>query len=587
MFNAPFVLLDDARGAGDGSPAPGRLYRNPIRIVTAHAPQQVRPALAALRAAQQAGLHAAGYLAYEAGSALMPRAIDTAASSEPLLWFGLFDDYQLLDAATLTALLPDPAGARALPPRGIADREAYDRAFAQVIELIRAGDIYQANLTMRTEVAFLGDPLALYARLRREAAAGYGAVVATGETTLLSLSPELFFALDGDQLTCRPMKGTATRGDTPDADAVKAAALRDDAKQQAENLMIVDLMRNDLARIAVPGSVAVPALFTVETYPTVHQLTSTVTATLSPGRDAVDALEALFPCGSITGAPKQRAAEVIAAVETSARDAYTGAIGRISPGGAVFNVAIRTLAIRGDDQHATLGLGSGVVADSRVDDEWHECVAKGAFVTAGQRRLDLIETMAFDPVEGLPLLERHLARMKASAAALGFAFDRHAARNDLQAATFRLRRPCRLRLLLAASGAVAIEVAPAPPAPVAPFAVAVVPLPVAPRDFRLAHKTSDRGFYDAARRAAGTDEVVFEHDGRLTEGSFTSLFVERDGVLVTPPLRHGLLPGVLRAELLATGRAREGELSRADLAGSFFVGNALRGLIPARLAVAE
>jgi para-aminobenzoate synthetase/4-amino-4-deoxychorismate lyase len=257
MFNAPFVLLDDARGAGDGSPAPGRLYRNPIRIVTAHAPQQVRPALAALRAAQQAGLHAAGYLAYEAGLALMPRAVETAASTVPLLWFGLFDDYQLLDAAALTALLPDPAGARALPPRGIADREAYDRAFAQVIELIRAGDIYQANLTMRTEVAFLGDPLALYARLRREAAAGYGAVVATGETTLLSLSPELFFALDGDQLTCRPMKGTATRGDTPDADAVKAAALRDDAKQQAENLMIVDLMRNDLARIAVPGSVAV------------------------------------------------------------------------------------------------------------------------------------------------------------------------------------------------------------------------------------------------------------------------------------------------------------------------------------------
>jgi len=401
---------------------------------------------------------------------------------------------------------------------------------------------------------------------------------------LLSLSPELFFALDGDRLTCRPMKGTAPRGATPEEDRALAEKLAGDAKQRAENLMIVDLMRNDLSRVAVAGSVAVPALFAVETYPTVLQMTSTVTATLAPERDAVDVIEALFPCGSITGAPKSRAMAVIAEVEGTPRGLYTGSIGRIDANGdAMFNVAIRTLAI--EEGAATLGLGSGIVADSRAPEEWAECAAKGLFVTAGQRRFDLIETMAFDPEAGMPRLERHLARMKASADLFGFSFDRHGARNELQAATFRLRTARRIRLVLAASGALAIEVAPLPEARADPIAVRIVPRPVGPRDFRLRHKTSDRAFYDAARQRVGADEVIFEDDqGYLTEGSFSSLFVERDGALVTPPLSRGLLPGVLRAELIETGLAVEGELTAADLAGGFLIGNALRGLMPAIVA---
>ena len=206
-------------------------------------------------------------------------------------------------------------------------------ALARVLELIVAGDIYQANLTFPSTVAMLGDPAALYARLRTSAAAGYGALIDTGERQLLSLSPELFFALEGGQLTCRPMKGTARRGTDPAEDHALAADLQADAKQRAENLMIVDLMRNDLSRVAAAGSVQTPALFALETYPTIHQLTSTVTATLDDGRDAVDVLAALFPCGSITGAPKRRAMEVIAAVEGLPRGAYTGAIGRIGPSG--------------------------------------------------------------------------------------------------------------------------------------------------------------------------------------------------------------------------------------------------------------
>ncbi|WP_375287354.1 aminotransferase class IV, partial [Sphingomonas sp.] len=232
-------------------------------------------------------------------------------------------------------------------------------------------------------------------------------------------------------------------------------------------------------------------------------------------------------------------------------------------------------------------IGGGIVADSRAEDEWAEALAKGAFVTHGQRAFDLIETMAFDPDEGMPLLERHLARLKASAEAFGFPFDRHNARNELQAATFRLRAKSKVRLLLAGSGAIAIEVAPAPVPGPAPMRVAVVPLPVASADFRLRYKTSDRRFYDRAREASGADEVVFvDADGFLTEGSFTNAFVERGGVLLTPPLARGLLPGVLRAELLDSGRAREAELTPADLAGGFLLGNALRGLVTA-VTVAE
>lgn len=578
----PFLLLDDARPGG----AAARLYRAPLRVVSASTPDDVPAALAALRAARSEGLHAAGYLTYEAGAALQPRA-PRLAGDGPLLWFGLFDRFDEIPSEDVPALLPDPAGAWAGTPCPAIDRDTYDARLARVQALIAAGDIYQANLTWQATVPVLGDPLALYARMRAASLAGYGAIVATGTRTFLSLSPELFFALEGDRVTCRPMKGTAARGDTPGQDRDNVARLAGDEKQRAENLMIVDLMRNDLSRVALPGSVAVPALFAVETFPTVLQMTSTVTATLTPGRDAVDVIAALFPCGSITGAPKSRAMEVIAEVEQAPRGIYTGAIGRIDANGdAAFSVAIRTLSI--DDGGARLGLGSGIVADSQAPEEWAECIAKGAFVTAGQRRFDLIETMAFDPELGMPRLERHLARMKASAECLGFSFDRHDARNELQAATFRLRTPRRVRLVLAPSGAVSIEVAPPPPAPDRPLAVRVVPLPVASTDFRLRHKTSDRAFYDDARRAAGSDEVIFlDERGHLTEGSFTSLFVERDGMLVTPPLACGLLPGVLRAELIDTGRAVEGELVPADLEGGFFVGNALRGLMPAIVAVAK
>ena len=580
-LSSPFVLLDDA---SDGGTA--RLYQSPLRVIEAHAASEVRPALAAVRQGCGEGLHAAGFLSYEAGAAIEPRLAAREGGTTPLVWFALFDRFETIAGDQIAALLPDPRGAWAAAPEPTIDRDTYESRLADVLELIAAGDIYQANLTFRASVRFDGDPLALYARLRAQARASYGAVIHTGRELMLSLSPELFFRLDEGRLVAKPMKGTAARGATLDEDRSAIARLAGDAKQRAENLMIVDLVRNDLSRVARAGSVAAPALFTVETYPTIHQMVSEVTGELAPGRDAIDVIEALFPCGSITGAPKIRASEVIAQVEAAPRGIYTGAIGRIDPGGdAIFNVAIRTLAID-EGSHASLGLGSGIVADSRAPEEWAECLAKGGFVTAGQRPFDLIETMAFDPEEGIALLDRHLARMKASALAFGYPFDRHATRNELQAATFRLRDRRRIRLLLAPSGAIAIHVSPLPAAP-AEATVAIAAHQVAPRDFRLRHKTSDRAFYDDPRRAAGTFEVAFvDRDGFLTEGSFTTLFVERGGTLITPPLARGLLPGVLRAELIDSGRAIEGELTPDDLAGGFFIGNALRGLIPA-VAVAK
>ncbi|MDB5689066.1 MAG: para-aminobenzoate synthase, component [Sphingomonas bacterium] len=582
--SAPFVLLDDARGGA----ATARLFVRPRRIAVARTAGEVRALARFVADARAERLPVAGFLAYEAGYAFEPKlarlARDVPADAAPLAWFAAFEEVRTIPAADVAALLPDPAGAWAGAPEPLITRAAYDRAIDEVKAYIAAGDIYQANLTFRAHVPVCGDPLAFYARLRGSAA-GWGGVVFTGEHWLLSASPELFYTREGDRLTARPMKGTAARQADPADDAAAARRLTEDAKERAENLMIVDLLRNDFSRISAAGSVAVPRLFDVETYPTVHQMTSTVTARVAdPGLPPFGVVEALFPCGSVTGAPKIRAMEVIAKVEADARGPYTGSIGGWTDAGESFNVAIRTLVMRIGEEHAQLGLGSGVVADSTADAEWRECLAKGAFVTSKAARFDLLTTMRFDPADGIADLERHLARLKHSAETLGFAFDRHGVRNELQAATFRLRVARRIRLRLSRTGAVATEVRPLPPQVAGPVEVSIAPLPAAPADFRLRHKTSDRGFYDAARNAAGGFEVVFvDPAGFVTEGSFTNVFVDRGGLLVTPPLARGLLPGVLRARLIEEERAVEGDLRPVDLAGGFLIGNALRGLIPARL----
>ncbi|HEY0013653.1 MAG TPA: aminodeoxychorismate synthase component I [Allosphingosinicella sp.] len=570
LSDGPFVLLDGGGGSGRSL-----LFSGAREIVETRDPAEVRASIRRLE-----GRHAAGFISYEAGHALEPKLAPLCAApvadAPPLLWFGLFDEPREVDPAEL---LPDAAGAWAAPARPLIGRAGYFNAVQRILGHIEAGDIYQANLTFPAEVRFAGHPLALYAAIRARAGAAHGAIVFTGAHWILSFSPELFFEMKDGRILARPMKGTAPRSADPET-------LRADPKQRAENLMIVDLLRNDLSRVSRPGTVDVPSLFAVETYPTLHQMTSTVTAELADGVSPADVLETIFPCGSITGAPKIRAMEIIEDIETAPRGVYTGSIGRVAPGReAEFNVAIRTLTVAAGASAARMGLGSGIVADSRAGEEWRECLAKGAFVHDPDRSFDLIETMRFDPRDGMPDLERHLARLKRSADALGFAFDRHDARNELQAATFRLPEVSRVRLMLSPTGAVAIEIRPLPPHPAEPVDVALAVRAVDADDFRLVHKTSDRAFYDAVRRAAGTFDVLFEDEaGFLTEGSFTHVFVERAGRLLTPPLSRRLLPGVLRERLIDEGAAVEADLVAADLAPGFLIGNAARGLIRAKLA---
>jgi para-aminobenzoate synthetase/4-amino-4-deoxychorismate lyase len=592
----PFVLLDDARtqGASDA-----QLFENPREVFVARRPEDVLPALEAADAARQrTGGTLAGYLAYEAGLALEPKlaplAAERSGASGPLVWFGLFDAATVIPAAAMPHWLAERAGsglASIGPLEPQISTGGYLEAFATLKEAIRAGDIYQANLTLPLAGPARGDPVAIYAAIRPDASAGYGGLIFDGSDWLLSFSPELFFSLKGREAKCKPMKGTRPRGRGEDEDRALAEELAQSAKDKAENLMIVDLLRNDLSRVAEPGSVRVEAPYAVETYPTLHTMTTTVRARLQEGRGAVDMLRALFPCGSITGTPKIRAMELIQQVERDARGPYCGAIGRIDGSGdAAFNVAIRTIRLspgENERHQAVLGVGGAIVADSEGMAEWRECLVKGGFARGAAGGFDLIETMRFDPDAGVPRLELHLARIKASAAELGFAFDRHETRNRIQALCFELEGPTKLRLLLARSGAIALESAPLPPPLDGVAECIALPLPVDPGDWRLRHKTTDRGFYAdalALAQARGAREAIFVRpDGRVTEGSYTNVFVERDGFLLTPPAALGLLPGILRGELLAEGRAREAELTLADLANGFFIGNALRGLIAARL----
>ncbi|GMN03460.1 aminodeoxychorismate synthase component I [Erythrobacter sp. MTPC3] len=597
---APFVLLDDARSE---NAADALLYENPSEIFTAVRPDQVEDTLARASKAQGEGRGTlAGYIAYEAGLSLEPKlagaATGRSGDAGPLVWLGLFGEPQRIPAADVPAWLAGQSDGTASvgPMEPQLSPGGYDAAFAAMREAIHAGDIYQANLTYPLAGSYRGDPIALYASLRPSAQAGYGGILFDGSHWLLSFSPELFVSLDGDRAKAKPMKGTRPRGADAAEDAQLAEELASSVKDRAENLMIVDLMRNDLSRVAVPGSVRVDAPFAVESYPTVHQMVSSVRAQLAPEYGAMDMVRALFPCGSITGAPKIRAMELIGEHERDSRGPYCGAIGRIDANGdAAFNVAIRTLRltpIENGQGTAVLGVGSAIVADSDPMAERRECEVKAGFIrrsspdhTAPQ--FDLIETMEFNPEIGIALLELHLARMKKSAQALGFEFDRHAARNQIQALCFELEQPAKLRMLVSRKGATALETGPMPAALPDPAPVIALPNPLDPSDWRLAHKTSDRGFYedalDAAHGAGAVEAILVRGDGLVTEGCYTNIFVERDGMLLTPPAALGLLPGVLREFLIEKKSAREANLTLDDLSHGFLLGNAVRGLFKGTL----
>ncbi len=585
-----FVLLDDSRPAALAGPS--WLFTQPIAVETA-ADGDVRAALARLRDGVLAGGWAAGYLSYEAGLAFEPKLSPRRRTDDALMWFGLFAERRAVDAAQLWSTpQPTPAlpGTVDIAPCNwdIAHHEA---AVRDILGYIAAGDIYQANLTFQSAIHSALSAVALYKMVRAAQQVAHGALMHDGAGQwILSFSPELFFSLSHGKITARPMKGTSRRAPLLAPDTELANALKSDPKNRAENLMIVDLLRNDLAKVCVPGSIKVPDLFTVETLPTVHAMTSTITGTVQPGLHPVDLLAALFPCGSITGAPKIRAMEIIDACEVNRRGVYCGSIGAFSADAASFNVAIRTLSQAAPGQAFTLGLGSGVVADSDPAAEWRECLLKAAFLTQPVPPFDLFETLRWCPDGGLADFEAHVARLMDSARYWQFACNQALIEQEASAFTRCLTQLSRVRLMLSPAGKTAWQAQPLRQNTPEPLPILIAPQPMRSDDVFLFHKTTHRAFYDDVRHAlnatTGCAECLFVNErGELTEGSYTTLFVRIDGVLRTPELACGFLPGILRQKMIASGAAREDVLTPADLAAAeaIFIGNSVRGMMQARL----
>jgi len=533
---------------------------------------------------------------YGLGACFEP-AISCNTNERKTLRAWIFGHAQTLGAAAASSFLADQLAAIPEHARiaGVAemrvalDAEGYTRKVEQIRAWITAGECYQVNLTFPIDFRQFGHPLALFARLRQRQPVRYGAFIAAPDQTLLSFSPELFFERKGARVLTRPMKGTAPRGITLEDDEVKRVALLVSEKERAENIMIVDLLRNDLGRLALPGKVRVDALCVAEAYPTLWQMVSTISADL-PGVCLYDLFRALFPCGSITGAPKIAAMQKIAQLEDSPRGPYTGALGWVAPGGDCrFNVAIRTLEVSPDGQ-ARLGVGSGIVIDADPAREYAECLLKARFLTGFDPGFELIETMRLD--EGLyGLLGYHLERLETSAQALGFTCNLDAISDALaRHAALHAYGIHRVRLTLAHDGRWQItSVIMADETLCLRYAL-IADERLDAGDYLLGHKTTARSRYDRglgvlSDRPQIFDTIFLNTRGEVCEGARSSVFVERDGLLLTPPLACGLLPGVMRRHLLESGRAVERVLHQEDLLGgaTVYLANALRGLIPVKV----
>lgn len=562
-------------------------FTRPRRVLVARAPAQALALLDVVEGAARDGLWAAGFVSYEAAPAFDAALVTRPAEDDfPAGWFALYDAPERIE--TIDEAMASDAPAFDGTPTLSAG--AYRERLERVKELIAAGDTYQVNFTYRLRADFPADPFAFFARLARAQRAPYAGYVDTGDWTVCSASPELFFALDGDRIETRPMKGTAARGMTLEDDRDQARRLRESEKERAENVMIVDMARNDLGRVAASGSVRVDRLFDIEKYPTVWQMVSTVSATTGAG--LADLFRALFPAASVTGAPKARTMEIIADLESAPRRLYTGALGFHAPGRrAQFNVAIRTLLIDNRTRRAEYGVGGGIVWDSEVDREARECGAKALVLRRAAPQFRLLETLRWTPVEGYYLLDRHLRRIADSAEYFDYPCDPEVLRDALDALAARLsREPRKVRLLLAEDGAVATEDHPLPANPDAPPLPPLLPLarePVDPADPFLYHKTTHRAPYDAALegRPGFTDALLHNPAGEVTESTIANVAVEIDGMLYTPPVRCGLLGGTLRAELLAQGRLRERPISVEEALRSprVLLMNAVRGLYVVRI----
>jgi para-aminobenzoate synthetase / 4-amino-4-deoxychorismate lyase len=567
----------------------------PVGVIEARRPSEVAGAIDAAGSGAARGLWAAGFVAYEAAPGLDPelsvrvRAPDDPFAELPLAWFALFERKE--DLPPLEPARLDPSGSAGSPWRPSVDRATYDAAVERIRELIAAGHTYQVNHTIRLRAMIQGDERGFYRDLCLAQRGGYAAFLDLGRYRVLSASPELFFRIDGERITTRPMKGTAPRGRWLAEDEEIAARLVASSKDRAENAMIVDLLRNDLGRICRTGSVEVERMLEAERFETVWQLTSAIEGDLRPEVTLLDTFRALFPSGSVTGAPKIRTTRIIADLEDSARGPYCGAIGYLAPAGsgeprASFNVAIRTVVLDAQTRTAEYGVGGGITHDSSASGEYEEIVAKARVLTDVRPAFELFESLAHVPAEGFRHLDEHLERLAGSAGYFGFRFEPEAAAAALKRAVAEVTGPSVVRLTLARDGGLSTDVRDLPPADDA-VRVALDDEPVDPSDVWLFHKTTRRAPYERRReRRPDVDDVLLVNDrGEVTESTIANLAVRVDGVWVTPPVDAGLLPGTYRNVLLGEGRMTERPVTVDELrdAGELALVSSVRGWRPAAL----
>jgi para-aminobenzoate synthetase/4-amino-4-deoxychorismate lyase len=596
-----FALLDDC-DADTGAPR-SRLYSGHADTLRCASAEAFPLLLEQMQQALRAGRYAVALFAYELGVA--QHRIAPHAAMQPFAQILLFDRCDHLTSQQVAAWLDAHADSA---PAGVANVQAdtdaagFHAALARIQDYIAAGDTYQVNYTYRLRFDAYGSPVALYRRLRARQPVPYGALIGLPDgAAVLSLSPELFVRHDDGVLTVRPMKGTAAASGDPQQDALTAHALASDPKNRAENLMIVDLLRNDLGRVAETGSVTVDQLFDVRRYSSVLQMTSTVHARLRDEVSLASLFDALYPCGSITGAPKHRTMQIIRELETAPRGIYTGAIGWFDPpiasdkkiGNFCLSVPIRTLQLQppvNRIRRGEMGVGAGIVHDSVVEAECEECRLKARFLTGMPAEFELFETMQATRERGCRYLDRHLRRLRGSADYFGFPFDEQAIRSRIDAACADLPddNAHRLRLALRSDGTIAIQSALLIALSI-PVKVQLAAHATDAGDLFLRHKTTIRSAYDIAWKTAeqqgAFDQLFFNDRAQLTEGGRSSVFVKMNGRWYTPPLSAGVLPGIMRAVLLEDPAwdAQERELTLDDLrnAEGIVVCNALRGVLPA------
>lgn len=539
-------------------------FQDAAAVVIARRLEDVLPALQEVeQRVQRERLHAAGFISYEAAPAFDSALQTHAADDFPLLCFGLYASPRVLRLPPTVPTIGVPLEWTAsLAP------EEYARAIAQIKAYIAHGETYQVNFSFRLFAPFHGDPWAFFLRLARAQESGYGAYVDAGRYVICSASPELFFRLDGNRITARPMKGTTARGKTLAEDLAQAHWLCHSPKNRAENVMIVDMVRNDVGRIAENGSVHVPALFEVERYPTLWQMTSTVMA--RSAAPVTDILKALFPSASVTGAPKARTMRLIASLENSPRHIYTGCIGFFTPQRtAQFNVAIRTVLIDRQKQQAEYGVGGGIVWDSTRDEEYRECQTKARLLTNVRPDFSLLEAILWTPRRGYFLLPYHLRRLHDSAAYFGYPLDTDRVCTQLDALAASLPPLAhKVRLLLDRHGDIACEATPLArlPKPARPRLRLAVQ-PVHTDDVFLYHKTTYRVVYENAASACanGEDVLLWNERGEVTESTSDNVVVQMQGRLYTPPVSCGLLGGTFRAWLLENKKVEERVISIQEL----------------------